>query len=300
MIKLCLKNYFKSLKYFLIPLISIIVGIGLGVLFLYIGALVQMSNLQVDLGELTANISSTSEGLFNSLADAVGNLPWKKPLEVYDLIVNQGWLNETIENIVLEFNTGLDSLKGDVNASIDDAIKGFQVFVVLFFVFSILGIAVGYFITSSKIRKKLAQRSIFKLILVTIADFVLSSTIVVLVTWLISLWGPSVFISSLLSLALLAFISLIEAYIAQKHHSMRMSEIVNAKSIFSLIAAYIIIVLFALAVTVLLVLILMPITKYCFLIALLVAIPLLLITMIYINLAAEAYVSNVKIKDLRS
>lgn len=300
MIKLCLKNYFKSLKYFLIPLISIIVGIGLGVLFLYIGALVQMSNLQVDLGELTANISSTSEGLFNSLVDAVGNLPWKKPLEVYDLIVNQGWLNETIENIVLEFNTGLDSLKGDVNASIDDAIKGFQVFVVLFFVFSILGIAVGYFITSSKIRKKLAQRSIFKLILVTIADFLLSSTIVVLVSWLISLWGPSVFISSILSLALLAFISLIEAYIAQKHHSMRMSEIVNAKSIFSLIATYIIIVLFALAVTVLLVLILMPITKYCFLIALLVAIPLLLITMIYINLAAEAYVSNVKIKDLRS
>lgn len=300
MIRICLFNFIRSLKYFFIPLISIVVGIGLGVLCLYIGALVQMSSLQVDLGELTTNISSTSEGLFNSLTEAVGNLPWKKPLEVYDLIVNQGWLNETIENIVLEFNTGLDSLKGDVNASIEDAIKGFQVFVVLFFVFSILGIAVGYFITSSKIRKKLAQRSIFKLILVTIADFLLSSTIVVLVSWLISLWGPSVFISSILSLILLAFISLIEAYIAQKHHSMRMGEIVNLKSIISLIITYVIVILIAVGITVLLVLILMPITKYCFLIALLIGIPLLLITMIYINLAAEAYVSEVTISELRS
>ena len=65
-------------------------------------------------------------------------------------------------------------------------------------------------------------------------DSILSSTMVAMCVWLLSVWKPSIFISSVISILLFGFISLLEAYIVHAWKKTDVKRIVNVKNIFQL------------------------------------------------------------------
>lgn len=65
-------------------------------------------------------------------------------------------------------------------------------------------------------------------------DSILSSTLVATCVCLISVWKPSIFISSVISVLLFGFISLLEAYIVHAWKKTDVKRIVNVKNIIQL------------------------------------------------------------------
>ena len=102
-----------------------------------------------------------------------------------------------------------------------------------------------------------------------------------------SVWKPSALISSLVSILLFGFVSLLEAYIVHAWKKVDIKKIVNAKNIFTLFATDLIIFLLAG------VCVLLAITLTNFIVGIVIGVVLMEIAFIVIGLNAEAYVKGV-------
>ena len=81
MIKKCLTNYFKSLKYFFTPLGTMFLGIMIRVSILVPGVSSAATGLIDEIGELSQNINLDLSLLVNNVWQSVQALDWNKPVE---------------------------------------------------------------------------------------------------------------------------------------------------------------------------------------------------------------------------
>ena len=140
--------------------------------------------------------------------------------------------------------------------------------------------------TKFLIRRDIARRNIWKFLLVTFADSILTAGIALFSLWLTLLWMPSIIFASMLGIVIYGFVSLFEAYLVQGYKKVLLNKIINMKNIFELFAANMIICLISLAFSGLIVLI-----TNAF-VGAFIALPLLIIGIIIISLNAEVYVKN--------
>ncbi|MBD5100818.1 MAG: hypothetical protein HDT29_06120 [Clostridiales bacterium] len=283
MIKQGLKNYVKNLKYFFTPLGALALGVVFG---LSIGLPIVLKSLS-DLLDMVVQISQNTQIRFQDLIagiiDKVDSLDWDNPIKALSILLDRTWLTDTISGCVESISIDMAQLESYINGCIDDIVVALRIFI--FFV--ILGFVGGYFITKWLIRREIAKRALWKYFLVSFVDSLLSATLVSFCLWILALWRPSIFISTLVSMMLFGSIQLFEAYIVHAWKKVDIKKVINVKNIAKLYLVDILI--FAIAVV--LVGIVIAITNT--LVGLFVGIALIEIAFIIIGLNAEAYVKNV-------
>lgn len=283
MIKQGLKNYVKNLKYFFTPLGALALGVVFG---LSIGLPIVLKSLS-DLLDMVVQISQNTQIRFQDLIagiiDKVDSLDWDNPIKALSILLDRTWLTDTISGCVESISIDMAQLESYINGCIDDIVVALRIFI--FFV--ILGFVGGYFITKWLIRREIAKRALWKYFLVSFVDSLLSATLVSFCLWILALWRPSIFISTLVSMMLFGSIQLFEAYIVHAWKKVDIKKVINVKNIAKLYLVDILI--FAIAVV--FVGIVIAITNT--LVGLFVGIALIEIAFIIIGLNAEAYVKNV-------
>lgn len=286
MIKQGIINFFKNLKYFFTPLGTLALGLIFGLSVFIPGVISSVSTLANDVQMILSDTSIDFTALKDSAVAAVQDLNWNNPLNAVQTMLNTDWLMQTLNDCVSAFIGSTEIYTDKFSTAISVFMNDVVTYFAVVFVFLILGLIGGFSLTSWLIRRNIAKRSIWKYFLNTAIDSLLSATLVALCVWLISVWQPSVFIITFISILLFGFISLLEAYIVHAWKKVDIRQIVNAKNIFKLFLTDIIIFLLAGMFTALVVAITNIIA------GIVIGVVLMEIAFIVIGLNAEAYAKS--------
>lgn len=286
MIKNTMLFYFKSLRYIFIPIITLIVFALLGFGVLFLGAKLELDHFNMDLSNSVSNLNLDVNKLLDHIVSSIKSLSWDNPFETIKMIVKENWINVQIDEFINLANSDYSSYQSQITDAINNSVSGFKIYLIIFVILIALGFLIGYYLTSSHIRKKFAAISLKRTILVTIVDTILSFTLVALITYLVSVWVNSIFISSVISILLYASITLLEAYLGHRNKKMKMENIVSFKNIILLLLSDLLILVFTISIIYLI--FLLPLV----LLNLLLTYALVILGFITIGLAAEVYVTN--------
>lgn len=284
-----IRNFFKDLKYVFIPLGTVALGFVFGLSVLLSGLESSLSALAVRVETILQGTEIDLTVLGNRLFESVRALDWKDPLAAIGTILKEEWLNATLSDCIAALSESADAYFVPIDAAIADFTAEVSAYVAVLVSFSLLGLIGGFFLVKWLVRKEVAQISLWKYILVSLIDALISAIIVAFFVWLFSfpLWQPFAWFSSAVMLLLFGGISLFEAYIVHGRKRVKIKEIVNGRNILSLVVSDLIIFLSA-AVFSLIVGILIN-----ELVGLFLGIGLFVIACIVISLNAEAYVKSV-------
>lgn len=284
MIKYTLKSYLLSLKWFFIPLIIIAVCLVPACIYFIVvskGAIIDMNH---SLSQEISSLSYSIEEMLNYILDSAKSLPWLRPFEAIRMIVKENWLATTIEEFltIASQNQYTMAMEGNVKETANTIVNNLSVFPIAILV----GMLVSYLFTASFLRKKTCPRSLLRTILNVLLDLLFTSILLTFVITLLGVWSPSVFITSVVTAIVYGFIAITEAYYSQRDEGMKFRDIVNMKTIGYLLISYVLLMVFAVILIALL--FLLPWK----LVSLALALPIIIITFINYNLAAESYVAS--------
>lgn len=284
MIKYTLKSYLLSLKWAWIPLLIMAAALIPACVYFVIVSRGAMEDMNTSLAGEIGNLSYTIEDMINHIMESAKSLPWSTPFTAIKMILFEGWLSQVIEEFIAEAEGSVyaQAMSGHIKETANAIVGGMSVFPIAI----VVGLLVSYLFTASFLRKKNCPRSIWKTILNVLIDLVFTSLLMTGVVALLGLWAASVFITSVVIALLYGFISVTEAYIVHRDEYMRFRDIVNPKTIVSLLASYIILLVFAIAIIALFFLIPLKV------ISVMLALPIIILTFINYNLAAESYVAS--------
>lgn len=286
LIKYTLKSYLLSLKWAWIPLLIMTIALVPACIYFVITSKGAMEDMNSSLAGELGSLSYSIEDMINHILDAGKSLPWSTPFKAIKMVLFEGWLSETIEAFVAEAEGSVyaSAMSGDIKNTANAIIGGMSVFPIAI----VSGLLVSYLFTASFLRKKNCPRSIWKTILNVLIDLVLTSIFLAGIVALLGVWVSSVFITSIVTALLYGFISIVEAYIIHKDKDMKFIDVVNPKTILSLLASYILLLVFAIIIIALF--FLLPIK----LLSLALSLPVIILTFINYNLAAESYVASLR------
>lgn len=284
MIRYTLKSYLLSLKWAWIPLLIMTIALVPACIYFVVVSKGAMEDMNSSLASEIGNLSYTIEDMINHIIDAAKSLPWSTPFTAIKMILFEGWLGEVIEEFIAEAEGSIyaQAMSGNIKETANAIVGGMSVFPIAI----VIGLLVSYLFTASFLRKKNCPRSIWKTILNVLIDLAFTSLLMTGVIALLGLWAASVFITSVIIALLYGFISITEAYIVHKDEYMKFRDIVNPKTIVSLLISYIILLVFAIIIIALFFLIPLKV------ISVMLALPVIILTFINYNLAAESYVAS--------
>ena len=284
MIKYTLKSYLLSLKWFFIPLLIIAVCLVPACIYFIVVSRGAINDMNNSLGQELSSLSYSIEEMLNYILDAAKSLPWLRPFEAIRMIVKENWLATTIEEFltIASQNQYTMAMEGNVKETANTIVNNLSVFPIAILV----GMLVSYLFTASFLRKKTCPRSLLRTILNVLLDSLFTSILLTFVIALLGVWSPSVFITSLVTAIVYGFIAITEAYYSQRDEGMKFRDIVNMKTIGYLLISYLLLMIFAVVLIALL--FILPWK----LLSLALALPIIIITFINYNLAAESYVAS--------
>lgn len=285
MIKNSLKLYFKSYKYFFIPIVTILICGGIGFLIFYFGAKSQLTDLNKEMGETINNFSMNINDFIDKFIDTVKEVGWN-----FGKWFKDNLLEKLIKDFIEEYNNIEAQYKETLNDNVHNVVNGIGGYFAVFMASIGVGIFLGSFLTGFFIKKNSIKKSIFRTILVLILDSVFQVTLIAGATYLFTLWEMSFMISIALIAILYAFISLVEAWFAQRDDKLKFRKVVNIKSIFIILLCDLLVVALTVGICVLLSFIpFKPIALVSFL-------PVIIIGINVFGVIAEYYAVNLRDK----
>ena len=284
MIRYTLKSYLLSLKWFFIPLLIIAIALVPACIYFMVVSRGAIDSMNSSLSHEVSSLSYSIEEMLNYILDSAKSLPWLHPFEAIRMIVKENWLTTTIEEFlkIASQNQYTMAMEGNVKETANTIVNNLSVFPIAILV----GMLVSYLFTASFLRKKNCPRSLLRTILSVLLDLLFTSILLTFVVTLLGLWSPSVFITSIITAIVYGFIAITEAYYSQRDEGMKFSDIVNIKTVGYLLISYVLLMVFAVILIALL--FLLPWK----LLSLALALPIIIITFINYNLAAESYVAS--------
>ena len=242
-IKNGLKNFFINLKYFFIPLGTLFLGI-------IIGFSIILPLLNNSLTAFVDNISSLSliidgNAFVDSLWVSLSRLDWSNSFDALATLFSREYLESTITESLKSLLVNYDQYVVQIEGFITIIIDEITIYLGVVIAFIGLGFIGGFFLIKLFIRKEIANRKFYQLIIVTIVDTILSGGLMTLCVYLFSLWKFSALVSTLLSYIIYALISLYEAYIVHGHKKIDVKKIVTIKNSSHLILSDITIIVVA-------------------------------------------------------
>ena len=242
-IKNGLKNFFINLKYFFIPLGTLFLGI-------IIGFSIILPLLNNSLTAFVDNISSLSliidgNAFVDSLWVSLSKLDWSNSFDALATLFSREYLESTITESLKSLLVNYDQYVVQIESFITIIIDEITIYLGVVIAFIGLGFIGGFFLIKLFIRKEIANRKFYQLIIVTIVDTILSGGLMTLCVYLFSLWKFSALVSTLLSYIIYALIALYEAYIVHGHKKIAVKKIVTIKNSSHLILSDITIIVVA-------------------------------------------------------
>ena len=234
MIKQGIINFFKNLKYFFTPLGALALGLIFGLSVAIPRTVSSVSDFAGSVQSILSDTTIDFTALENSIISAIQSLDWSNPWDAIGTMINSDWLMNTLNDCVGSFVEITEVYATQFKAAVNSFTHDIAICFAKLIVFLVLGLIGGFFLTKWLIRRNIAKRSLWKFLLHSFVDSTLSSTLVAMCVWLLSVWKPSIFISSVISVLLFGFISLLEAYIVHAWKKTDIKRIVNLKNIFQL------------------------------------------------------------------
>ena len=232
MILASLKNFFKSLGFYFIPLgimaffivicLAHIVPEGIEIVKgTYLAIAARIGSTTIDWNEIQPILLSKVMGLINEDPTSILNNP--------DQLINI--LQETATD-------AFGPTIGDVTTVCKDCLTQLSYLLIRLVVVAIVSIFIGFITLKVLLRKYLTDSNIFKAILVSILDALVIVGIFVLITYLLAIDNKTLFwIALILTIIGVFFISLLEAYLFYGIRKVKFTKIFNIKNFFLLILA---------------------------------------------------------------
>lgn len=285
MIKQGIKNYLVNLKYIFTPLgvLSLISILCLsGILPYLISNTNQMFNSVEDILQSTRTDIDVS--FQSNVYDSILALDWSNPKEAITNLLNKEWYIDILTKLVNRSQSGINLEQFDeIFSNYTQQLTGV---VIVSIVMTFLGFFLGFVFTKFLVRKDIARRGFKKFILYLIIDSLISASLVSTCAFLFAYWNPSIYFTSIASLVLYGFISLVESYIIHGFKKISFKEVVNWKNLGYLLTSNFIV----LAMSIVFVLIITLITNNV--VGTVVGLIFFEIALIIVDLNAEAYVKN--------
>lgn len=214
MIKQGLKNYFVSLKYIFTPLGTMFLGMMLGFSVLLPGVIAAVHTLVVGVKELASHVNLDFGLMFDYLWEAVQSLDWNDPLAAFETMISSQWLNDVMTRILQTIlGTDFETFQTYIVELVAGFIGQVAACVLVFFVFWILGFIAGFFIIKFQIRRTVARRSLWKLILAYFINALTTTALVVVCAILFGKWKPSIYLSVIVSFFFVGTTEMLQAYL---------------------------------------------------------------------------------------
>ena len=245
MIKQGIKNFFINLKYFFTPLGTIALGFVFGLSIAIPGIISSISALADDVKTILGDATVDFAVLKDSLFAEVKGLNWRDPFDALGSMLSVDWITNTINSCAKAFVEDIEIYTSPINDAVVVFMNDIVTYVTVIITFIVLGLIGGYVLVKWLVRRNMAKRSVWKYFLNSFIDSLLTATLVVFCVWLISIWKPSIFITTFLSIILFGFISLFEAYVVHGLKKVKIKEVVNGKNILKLFATNLLILLSA-------------------------------------------------------
>lgn len=279
-----IKNYIKSLKYFL-PALSIIL------ILLFIGLSKAFKQTYDDINKLLNMLDNSNNQIsFNtfreSIFDEFQTLDWSNFWTLIKELFSPQFLNNIITKVVILF-IGEDNYSSSIADETTSLVTTLSNGLILCILLFLIGIIISYFYISIHIKKDLNVKLPLKtIILITIINFIINATLVALITYLLGILPIGAVLAFIITIFINQAIFLFDAYISRDYKTIKFREIFNLKNISSLVIGTIIISLLSSFLVYLSVLL----TNQTF--AFIFTIPLYIILINVIKLNAYNYVLN--------
>ena len=279
-----IKNYIKSLKYFL-PALSIIL------ILLFIGLSKAFKQTYDDINKLLNMLDNSNNQIsFNTFREAIFDefkaLDWSNFWVLIKELFSPQFLNNLITKVVILFigeENYSSSIANETTSLVTTLSNGLILCILLF----VIGIIISYFYISIHIKKDLNVKLPLKIIvIITIVNFIINATLVALITYLLGILPIGAALAFIITIFINQAIFLFDAYISRDDKTIKFREIFNLKNISSLVIGTIIISLISSFLVYLSVLL----TNQTF--AFIFTIPLYIILINVIKLNAYNYVLN--------
>lgn len=280
-----IRNFFINLKHFFTPLGALALGVIIGLSVFIPGVIGVVEELADRVAQITGNASVSFDALKDSLAAEIGALDWGRPADAFHTVLSEDWLTATLYKCINAFVSG-DTAAAQISEAVNSAINGIGLFAAILIVWTIIGLLGGFFLTKFLVRRNMARRSLWKFILASVLDSVLAVALIFVSVWLEALYSAAGIIAGILSLVLLGFVSLTEAYLVHGRKKVPLKQAVSIKNILKLLLVDIIIII----ITLLLSVIAFAVSNSA--IGAFICLPLIEIALIVMSLNAEAYVKD--------
>ncbi len=235
MIRSGLINYFINLKHFFTPIGTLASGVFLGLSIFIPGGLAILSALIEKITEIVQDASIDFTPVKDSVVNAVKALDWNDPIASLQIMFSCDWLSGVLNASLNAVSSGLQPYADAISETVDSAVTGVKLLFALFVFFCILGIILGYFLTRFLVRRNMAKRTLKKFIFASFVDSFITATLVAVCFWLLTLWAPSIFITSLTSLVIFACTALVSAYLVHGKNEIDFKSVINFKNVFKLL-----------------------------------------------------------------
>ena len=153
------RNYLRGLKYAFVPLGTLFLGLILGFSVFLPRAAGEVKEFADGAAKVTGEGAVRYEELLDSLAARVLELDWDNPLAACAAMLDEGWINGTLEECVEPFVEEYDRYAESIKGLALDAADGIAAAAAAVGIFAALGIAGGFFLTKWFLRRELAPRS---------------------------------------------------------------------------------------------------------------------------------------------
>ncbi len=226
-----IKNFFTSLKYFFTPLGTIALGFVIGLSVLLPGLSASVDTLVAEISRILSETQIDLTALKDSFTSALYALDWNDPMEAVKTMLSYDWLTATINGCIAALVESSEAFAVPINAAVAVFVTEIFTYIIVVVIFLLLGVIGGFFLTKWLVRRNVAKRALWKYFLHAFIDGVITATLVAFCFWLISVWKPSVFVTTLSSILLFGFIALFEAYVIHGWKKVKLIKIVNCKNI---------------------------------------------------------------------
>lgn len=235
MIKSGLRNYFVNLKHFFTPIGTLAVGMFIGLSLLIPGTIAIIGEMIDRLIEVVKTANVDFESVKNYIVESVKALDWNDPIASLKIMLTKDWLLGVVNGSLNLVSAELQPYADAITETVNSAVAGVTLLFALLVVFCVLGLIGGYFLTRFLVRRTMAKRTFKKFLFAVTVDSFVTAALLALCFWLLTVWAPSIFITSILSLVIFGCVALVSAYLVHGRNRVDFKQVINFKNVFKLL-----------------------------------------------------------------
>ena len=284
MIKTSIKNFFKSLGFYFIPLgvMAFCLMICLSITIPHMIGVVKgaYQSISTSIGQTTFDWNAIQSALIAKFMEYASDIG-----KAMALISSPEGIVNLLKEIAME-TFGLESLTNEIIATLQNAVMEVMTDVIAIFASLVIGLFLGFIFLKIIIRRYLANTNMIKAFIISIVDALVFTGIMILLSYLKVNNEVWMWVTIVLVVLGVLLISQFEAYLFYGVGKVKFLKVVNIKNTITLLIGDLIDIIFGVGVSVVIYLTMNPIT------AILVIIPFAMLIVCILGINAETYTSQ--------